>query len=86
RSTRSEDRSLLSYLNPFSYIVKETSFEEDDPKNPLRGRSIVSVFGMPLFTKETVEDAPDVLAPPQPAEKGVGSKILDSLNPFSKKP
>jgi hypothetical protein len=44
------------------------------------------VFGMPLFTKETVEDAPDVLAPPQPAEKGVASKILDSLNPFSKKP
>ena len=83
RSARSEDRSLLSYLNPFSYIVKETAFEEDDPKNPLQGRSIVSVFGMPLFTKETVPDAPDVLSPPQPAEKGVTSKILDSLNPFS---
>jgi hypothetical protein len=40
---------------------------------------------MPLFTKETVEDAPDVLSPPQPAEKGVASKILDSLNPFSSK-
>jgi hypothetical protein len=85
RSPRSEDRSLLSYLNPFSYIVKETQFEEDDPNNPLRGKSIVSVFGMPLFTKDAVEDAPDVLAPP-PAEKGVASKILDSLNPFSKKP
>ena len=86
RPGRSEDRSVLSYLNPFSYIVKETPFEEDDPKNPLRGRSIVSVFGVPLFSKETVEDAPDVFAPPQPAEKGVTSKILDSLNPFSKKP
>jgi hypothetical protein len=32
-----------------------------------------------------VEDAPDVLSPPQPAEKGVASKILDSLNPFSSK-
>ena len=85
RPARSEDRSVLSYLNPFSYIVKETPFEEDDPKNPLRGRSIVSVFGVPLFSKETVEDAPDVFAPPQ-AEKGVTSKILDSLNPFSKKP
>ncbi len=85
RSSRSEDRSLLSYLNPFSYIVKETSFEEDDPKNPLQGRSIVSVLGMPLFTKETVEDAPDVLSPPRPAEKGVTSTILDSLNPFSSK-
>ncbi|MGH7855436.1 MAG: peptidylprolyl isomerase [Candidatus Binatia bacterium] len=85
RSARSEDRSFLSYLNPFSYIMKETAFEEDDPKNPLQGKSIVSVFGMPLFTKETVEDAPDVLSPPQPAEKGVASKILDSLNPFSAK-
>ncbi|HKY08958.1 MAG TPA: peptidylprolyl isomerase [Candidatus Binatia bacterium] len=86
RSARSEDRSFVSYLNPFSYIVKETPFEEDDPNNPLHGKSIVSVFGMPLFTKESVEDAPDVLAPPQPAEKGIGAKILDSLNPFSKKP
>lgn len=85
RSARSDDRSFLSYLNPFSYIVKETAFEEDDPKNPLQGRSIVSVFGMPLFTKETVEDAPDVLSPPQPAEKGVVSSIIDSLNPFSAK-
>jgi parvulin-like peptidyl-prolyl isomerase len=88
KSTRSrrEDRTFLSYFNPFSYIVKETPFEEDDPKNPLSGRSIVSVFGMPLFTKETVEDAPDILTPPpQPAEKGVVSNILDSLNPFSSK-
>lgn len=85
RSSRTEDRSFLSYLNPLSYIVKETAFEEDDPKNPLQGKSIVSVFGMPLFTKETVEDAPDVLSPPQPAEKGITSKILDSLNPFSSK-
>jgi hypothetical protein len=86
RSTHSEDRSFLSYLNPFSYIVKETAFEEEDPNNPLRGKSIVSVFGVPLFTRESVDDAPDVLAPPQPAEKSLGSKILDSLNPFSKKP
>jgi peptidyl-prolyl cis-trans isomerase SurA len=86
RLNRREDRTLLSYFNPFSYIVKETPFEEDDPNNPLSGKSIVSVFGMPLFTKETVEDAPDVLAPPpQQSEKGAVSNILDSLNPFSSK-
>jgi peptidyl-prolyl cis-trans isomerase SurA len=86
RSTRREDRTFLSYLNPLSYIVKETPFEEDDPKNPLRGKSIVSVLGVPLFTSETVEDAPDVLSPaPKESEKGVVSNILDSLNPFSSK-
>ena len=86
RSERREDRTLLSYLNPFSYIVKETPFEEDDPKNPLRGKSVVSVLGVPLFTTDKVEDAPDVLTPPPPpAEKGAGSSLLDSLNPFSKK-
>jgi hypothetical protein len=86
RSGRREDRSFLSYLNPLSYIVKETPFEEEDPNNPLQGKSIVSVFGAPLFTKETVEDAPDVFAPPpKESEKGVVSNILDSLNPFSSK-
>ena len=86
RSGRREDRTLLSYLNPFSYIVKEIPFEEEDPNNPLPGKSIVSVFGTPLFTSETVEDAPDVLAaPPKQSEKGVVSSILDSLNPFSSK-
>ena len=86
RSTRREDRTFLSYLNPLSYIVKETPFEEDDPKTPLRGKSIVSVLGVPLFTTETVEDSPDVLSPaPKESEKGVVSNILDSLNPFSSK-
>jgi peptidyl-prolyl cis-trans isomerase SurA len=86
RSGRREERTFLSYLNPFSYIVKETPFEEDDPNNPLQGKSVVSVLGVPLFTTETVEDAPDVLAPaPKESGKGVVSNILDSLNPFSSK-
>ena len=86
RPIRSEDRSVLSYLNPFSYIVKETPFDEDDQKGPLAGKSVVSVFGMPLFTTDSVEDAPDIFAPPAaPAEKGVFSKIVDSINPFSSK-
>jgi hypothetical protein len=47
---------VLSYLNPFSYIVKETPFEDEDPKSPLGGKSVVSVFGVPLFTTESVDD------------------------------
>jgi parvulin-like peptidyl-prolyl isomerase len=88
RPVRSENRSMISYLNPFSYIVKETPFEEEDPKSPLSGKSVVSVFGVPLFTTDTAEDVPDVLAPPPPApepSKGTFSNILDSLNPFSSK-
>ncbi len=87
RPARRENRSALSYLNPFSYIVKETPFEDDSPSSPTAGKSIVSVFGMPVGTTDTVEDAPDVLAPPQPAkqEKGVFSTIVDSINPFSSK-
>jgi parvulin-like peptidyl-prolyl isomerase len=88
RPVRREDRSVLSYLNPFSYIVKETPFEEEEDKNsPLSGKSVVSVFGVPLFTTDSVEDTPDVLtpAPPENSGKGVFSTILDSLNPFSSK-
>ena len=83
RSTRREDRSFLSYLNPFSYVVKEIPFEEEgDPNSPLKGKSVVSVLGMPLFTTETVEETPDIFAPPPKESKG---SILDSLNPFSSK-
>jgi peptidyl-prolyl cis-trans isomerase SurA len=89
RSTRrAEERTFLSYFNPFSYIVKETPFDEEDPKSPLAGKKIVSVLGVPLFTTEDVDDVPDVLTPPPPpkdSEKGVFSNVLDSLNPFSSK-
>jgi hypothetical protein len=84
RPARRENRSALSYLNPFSYIVKETPFEDEDPSSPTAGKSVVSIFGTPLFTTDNVEDVPDVLAPP-PAneEKGIFSTIVDSINPFS---
>jgi hypothetical protein len=90
RSLQREDRSFLSYLNPLSYIVKETPFDEEqssDRKNPLQGKNVVSVLGVPLFTTDAVEDVPDVFAPPpkEPEKKGVVSGILDSLNPFSSK-
>jgi peptidyl-prolyl cis-trans isomerase SurA len=80
---RSEERSFLSYFNPFSYIVKETPVEDIDPKSPIAGRSIVSVFGVPLGTQETPDEAPDVLNPPPAKSSDKG--ILDSLNPFSSK-
>lgn len=94
RLNRKEDRGLLGYLNPFSYIVKETPSDEEDQKGPLAGKNIVSVFGVPLFTTDTVDDVPDVLSPPaQPAEKksqteesggGFFSSIVSRLNPFKR--
>jgi peptidyl-prolyl cis-trans isomerase SurA len=90
RSARTEDRSFLSYLNPLSYIVKETRFEGEgtntETNQALQGKNIVSVFGVPLFATDSVEDTPDVFAPPQePEKKGAASSLWDSLNPFSSK-
>jgi peptidyl-prolyl cis-trans isomerase SurA len=92
--TKQSERSFLSYLNPFSYLIKETPFEEDDPRSPLAGKSVVSVFGVPLFTTETVEEVPDVLSPPAESSGqsssesgksgGFFSSIIDSLNPFKR--
>jgi hypothetical protein len=52
------------------------------------GKKIVSVFGIPLFTKESPDDVPD--APPDDSSAsnsgksgGFLSSIVDSLNPFS---
>ena len=93
RGARREERSLLSYLNPLTYIVKETTLDEDDPKSPLYGRNIVSVFGVPLFTRENTDDVPDVLAPVDKSTENDGKKeksggflssIVDSINPFKK--
>ena len=99
RSSRTSrrERTFLSYLNPFSYVTKETPLDELDPKGALADKNIVSVFGVPLFTTERVDDVPDVLAPA--AEKsrsgasgsdsnksgGFFSSIVDTLNPFSNK-
>ena len=88
RPARREPRSALSYLNPLSYIVSETPFEDEDPKSPLSNKSVVSVFGLPLFVTDKPEEAPDIFAPPPPEagqSKGIFSSIVDSLNPFSSK-
>jgi parvulin-like peptidyl-prolyl isomerase len=63
-SKKPTSRTFLSYLNPFSYIVKEVPFDDNDPKSPTAGKSVVSVFGVPLFTNDTVEEVPDVLGTP----------------------
>lgn len=93
RTNRRQERTFLSYLNPLSYVTSETSLDELDPKGPLADKNIVSVFGLPLFTTERVDDVPDVLNPPaeQPAASssknsgGFISSVIDTLNPFSKK-
>src|SRR6185312_10580653 len=79
---RGEERTFLSYFNPFSYIVKETPVEDQDPKSPMAGKNIVSVLGVPLFTTEAPDEAPDVLNPP-PAKSSDQGGFFDSLNPFS---
>jgi peptidyl-prolyl cis-trans isomerase SurA len=90
RLDKKQDRGWLSFLNPF----KETDPEEDDPKSPLYGKKIVSVFGVPLGTTDAKDDVPDILSnPPEkpPASGsdsgksgGFFSNIVDSLNPFKK--
>jgi hypothetical protein len=90
RSKRQEGRTFLSYLNPFSYIVKETPADDDDPKSPMAGKSIVNVFGVPLFTTDVVEEVPDVLSAPADKSTGAASPsgqsggFLDKLNPFNR--
>jgi hypothetical protein len=66
-----------------------------DPKSPLAGKSIVNVFGVPLFTSDTADDdIPDVLSAPTEKSSeadsakgqsgGFFSSIVDTLNPFKR--
>jgi peptidyl-prolyl cis-trans isomerase SurA len=94
RLNRKEDRGFLGYLNPLSYVISETaSDEEEQKKGPLAGKNIVSVFGVPLFSTDRVEDVPDILSPPvqpeknsqaQESESGFFSSIVNRLNPFKR--
>ncbi len=74
RLDKSSDRSFLSYFNPLSYITKETDLEDEDPKSPMYGKKVVSVFGIPLFTKESADDVPDVLSAPDDTGKADSGK------------
>ena len=93
-TNKKEERTFLSYLNPFSYISKETEIDENDPASPVYGKKVVSVFGVPLFTSEDVdEDTSDPLSVPvdKPSKEpsnsensgGFFSGVGDALNPFS---
>ena len=94
RRSRRQERTLLSYLNPFSYILKETPLDDDDPNAPLSGKSVVSLFGIPLFVSDSADDVPDVLAIPSDKaggaqsqsqeSRGFFSSVVDSLNPFKR--
>ena len=89
RSKKQSERTFLSYLNPLSYIVKEIPIEDDDPKSPMAGKSIVNVFGVPLFAKDTPDDVPDVFAPAEKSSGGGSSSgqsggFFDALNPFKR--
>jgi hypothetical protein len=95
RLSKSSDRSFLSDFNPLSYITKETDLEDNDPKSPMYDKKVVSVFGVPLFTKQGDDDVPDVLSTPADSDQsdsgqsdsgnsgGFLSSIFGSLNPFS---
>lgn len=96
RRNRKEDRSFLSYLNPFSYIFRETPVEGEETTEQLSGKNIVSLFGVPLFTTESTDNVPeDPLAPlgtpqgpPQKTEESSGSSssFWSIFNPFSRNP
>jgi peptidyl-prolyl cis-trans isomerase SurA len=88
RPAKRDDRGFLSYLNPFSYMTKEDDLGEEDPASPLYGKRVVSVLGVPLFTKEAADETPELpLDAPSQGEPrksgGFFSSIVDSLNPFS---
>jgi peptidyl-prolyl cis-trans isomerase SurA len=85
RASRPQERTFLSYLNPFSYVTSETPLDELDPKGPLAEKNIVSVFGLPLFTTERADDVPDLLNPAPENSGGFISSVIDTLNPFSNK-
>ena len=87
RLNKRQDRSFWSFLNPF----KESEFEDEDPNSPVYGKKIVTLFGVPLGTTDSVDDVPDILS--NSPEKSAGSEsgksggffssVVDSLNPFS---
>ena len=72
-SREPKERSLLSKLNPFSYIIKSTSVEEEEGEYPSDERT-VSIFGMPIFQTESAGDLDeDVVILSEPAAPAEGT-------------
>lgn len=96
KNKRKEQAGFLSYLNPFSYIVKETPVEGEDAEGELSGQKVVSIFGIPLFMSQTDDDGLEDLpiqsearegtAQKAPESGGFFSSMWKSLNPFSSSP
>jgi len=94
RGARNERSGVLSYLNPFSYIFKETPIEEEEAGKPSRetDQSVISFLGTPLFRTDSADDVPEDpvgALEPKSSEKsqdsgGFFSSVWQSVNPFSK--
>jgi peptidyl-prolyl cis-trans isomerase SurA len=94
KGARSERSGLLSYLNPFSYIFKETPIEEEEEGKPSRetDQSVISFLGTPLFKTDSADDVPEDpvgALEPKTSDKsqdsgGFFSSVWQSINPFSK--
>ncbi len=98
RRNRKEESSFLSYLNPLSYIFKETPIEDEEEAGkpgPLSGQNVISLFGTPLFRSPSAdddvpEDPVTALEESNPAAQkpqesgGFFSSMWKTLNPFSK--
>lgn len=73
-SREPKERSFLSKLNPFSYIIKSTSVEEEEGEYPSDERT-VSIFGMPIFQTESAGDLDEdivILSEPAAPAEGTG--------------
>ncbi len=94
KDSSNERSSMLSYLNPLSYIISKSPAEDEESEN-LTGESVGSIFGMPFFLSESAEEVPEgaVVLPGEvePVGESAGgteespdffSSILDTVNPF----
>ncbi len=72
-SREPKERSLLSKLNPFSYIFKSNPLEEEEGEYPSDERT-VSIFGIPIFQTEAAGDLDeDVVILSEPAASAEGT-------------
>jgi hypothetical protein len=56
KRNRQRPAGFWDYINPLYYVTKETPIEGEDAEGELSGTKIVSVFGVPLFRKESDDD------------------------------
>ena len=83
KQTKQQKPGVLSYLNPFYYIVKETPIQNENGEDT--DQRIMSVFGVPFFKTDADAEVPaDPLAAPTTKTEPTESKgFFSTLNPFS---